>query len=143
MMKPPFWKSLQAIRTTQFNIKEKGEHLLHGRGDVTIIPLSSDSFLLEESGIWELADGQQVEYRNRYRWTWDDGNCIQIAQWRGDEPVHLVTLRQNGEEWHTDCPHLCGSDRYSAVFYPAQLQLHWKIVGEKKDHLIFTQYSTR
>jgi len=135
------WQQLTQITSTHFQITEKGTHLLQGDGVVQIEKVSETELILTEKGKWILNDGQLIDYRSRYRWRWDNGR-IHIAQWRGEEPVHLVTLRPTSpQEWHTEEAHLCGTDYYSAqLIQSKQLQIEWTIIGDKKNHHIIANY---
>ncbi|WP_155834323.1 DUF6314 family protein [Halotalea alkalilenta] len=88
-----------------------------------------------------------VAFRNRYRLTWFDDRLRLHHERRGEANAvwlfDLVEHDDGTDSLHSEQPHPCGSDSYSATLTltPSGFSLSWKIEGPRKNECLSYRYS--
>lgn len=119
-----------------------------GEGSVKVVEEGASVLLFQESGDWEMENGQRMQFSNMLRWTLDVASgTIGLEHLRrgASKPVFLFYLKPKKEGLLVSVDsHLCGADAYfgQVQMGPHFLKLGWKIVGPKKNDRIESLYSS-
>lgn len=142
------WSRLKAVRMLLINARvEASESNRRGKGDVKVIEESASVLLFQESGIWQLENGQEIHFSNTQRWALDlASGTIALEHLRQgmDHPVFLVHLKPKSDDLLASVDsHLSGVNTYLAQVQigPQFLQLSWRIVGLKRNDRIESFYT--
>ncbi len=141
------WDRLSRVRVLSFVARSERPGGWNGKGSGTVIvqQTTKGSMTFAESGVWRPEGGNDIRFRNVFRWT-IAGETLRLEHLRfgEDHPVYLFDLAPAGEgEWRSVSPHLCSEDRYSArlVVRDDGIVLRWSIDGPRKREEIEYVYS--
>jgi hypothetical protein len=144
-----FWTRLCAVRKLTFISKSKNDlgHNGKGNGDVVISKEGDNVLIFHEKGCWKGENGHELDFSNTFRWTIDRlASMVSLEHLRRgmNHPVflfHLIPIGSNALECIDS--HLCGGDTYfgKIAFDANFLQLHWRIIGPKKNEEINYYYT--
>lgn len=142
------WDRLKTVKLLLINAKlDAGDSHKRGKGDVRVLEESTSVIYFQESGVWQLENGKQIQFSNTLRWTLDlSSGTIALEHLRlgVDHPVFLVHLKPKNESMLASVDsHLNGSNAYfgGVQIGPHFLQLSWRIVGPKKNDRIECLYT--
>lgn len=146
-----FWEKLTLVSqlTFQAKTKAKEENGWNGKGlgEVTITKEGATILIFNEKGIWQSKEGNEVSFKNSFRWTLDrNAGIISLEHLRRghDHPVFLFHLAPNGKQSLSSIDsHLCEGDTYFGQIYfdPYVLKLSWRVIGPKKNEEIDYYYT--
>lgn len=116
-----------------------------GVGSVVVEPDDAGVVIFRESGTWRPAGGDDLRFRNAYRWAATGERAVSLEHLRlGDErPVFLFELApETTSSWASVAPHPCGEDRYSArlLVEDEHITLRWTVIGPRKVEAIEATY---
>lgn len=138
-------KSVEQLQTqAKLHLDPAGKQ---GRADVKVVEEGPSVIYFQESGVWLMENGREIQFSNTLRWTLDlSSGTIALEHLRhgAGKPVFLFHLSPKNETLLTSIDsHLCGSDAYfgQVQIGPGFLQLRWKIIGPKKNDRIESLYS--
>lgn len=118
-----------------------------GKGTVLVDLLDPVTMVFHERGAWTPDGGQEINFRNVFRWTLDsEGRSIRLEHLRfgADNPVYLFDLVPVcAEALEATEPHVCREDLYAARMEYDQdvIRLSWTITGPRKNESIAYVYS--
>ncbi len=146
-----FWEKLQKVKTLMFNantkVQQEGGWHGKGQGEVTIIKESDHALLFQEKGTWQGKQGNELNFSNTFRWSFDRlSGVISLEHLRRgpDHPVFLFHLAPSGKNSLSSVDsHLCEGDTYFGQIYFDHhgLRLNWRVIGPKKNEEIDYYYS--
>ena len=141
------WNRLKVVKMLMINAKLHLETAVkRGKGDVVVVEENPSQLLFQENGIWQVENGQEIQFNNALRWSLDlSSGTIGLEHLRhgAAKPVFLFHLKPKRETLLASVDsHLCGSDAYfgQVELGPHFLQLSWRIVGPKKNDRIECLY---
>ena len=144
------WQRLLAVTQLRFEAHSRAGSKTgwngHGTGVVRVETVDYATILFHESGSWRQEFGQEIAFRNVFRWSVDDEcDVIRLEHLRfgPDRPVHLLDLAAVGEGvLEAVEPHVCGPDNYSGRIEcgPESVKLNWTVIGPKKNESIAYTY---
>lgn len=143
------WHCLAAITALRFVSKSANNTGWSGcgKGLVAVDLFNANTVIFTETGTWQADTGQQFDFNNVFRWSFDNStDIIQLEHLRygANNPVHLFDLTLiNNFEWQSITPHLCCDDVYSAILSRVgnTIEMQWTIKGPKKNEYIHYWYS--
>lgn len=147
-----FWKRLSKANTISLHVKTKSieENGWNGKGTgEVIVEREGESILIfQERGSWIGKEGQDIDFKNIFRWTLDQKiGLISLEHLRfgPQHPVFLFHLSPSGNNTLSSIDsHLCNSDTYYGQMFcdPHYLRLNWRVIGPKKNEEIDYYYTT-
>lgn len=145
------WQRLLQVRQVTFHAKNRsgkeGSYAAKGRGEVIVTNEGSHCLIFHERGSWKKGNDPEIDFSNVYRWTLDEkAQLIGLEHLRHgpDRPVFLLFLRPTeGQNLESVDPHLCAEGTYfgNLRVHPHFLQLHWRLIGPKKNEEIDYLYA--
>lgn len=143
------WEQLGGISQLSFVARSgNGTAGWNGSGTGTVLVQQHPGVIVfRESGSWQTATGQNLTFRNVFRWTLDPrGGHTQLEHLRYGEkqPVFLFDLIAMSDTALASAePHRCVADIYTSrlLLHSHGFSLDWYIQGAKKDEHICYQYS--
>lgn len=146
-----FWEKLVQVTQLSFQAKTKSKEENgwngKGSGEVTITKEDPCVLIFHEKGNWQSKQGDEVSFKNTFRWTLDrDAGVIALEHLRRgpDHPVFLFHLAPNGKHSLSSVDsHLCEGDTYfGQIFFDRHgLKLNWRVIGPKKNEEIDYYYT--
>jgi len=141
------WEVLQRVRSLQFVARSESATGWNGSGSGEVIVESptSDILIFKESGSWQPPSGQNIRFRNVFRWSLLGPQTVRLEHLRfgAEHPVYLFDLAPSAESaWASVSPHLCSEDCYSAELKLKEngLSLRWTVTGPKMQETIAYDY---
>jgi len=144
------WQRLLAVTRLEFEARSGADSKTgwngHGTGVVRVESMKFATILFHESGSWRQKSGEEIAFRNVFRWSIDtEGDVIRLEHLRfgPNRPVHLLDLAIVGEDLLEAAePHACGADNYSGRMQYGQesIQLCWTVIGPNKNESIAYTY---
>lgn len=143
------WSRLKSVESLQ---TQAGLHsdprVQRGRADVKVVEESPSVIYFQESGVWQMENGREIQFSNTLRWTLDLSSgtiALEHLRYGTGKPVFLFHLKPKKESLLVSIDsHLCGSDAYfgQVQIGDGYLQLSWKILGPKKNDRIESLYTS-
>ncbi len=143
-----FWEKLLKVAQLTFNAKSREESGWNGKGkgDVVVVKENNNTLIFNEKGSWHGKLGDEVNFTNVFRWTFDRHiGVISLEHLRRgpDHPVFLFHLAPTSKHSLTSVDsHLCDGDTYFGQihFDRFSLRLNWRVIGPKKNEEIDYYY---
>lgn len=136
------WQHLQKIAVVQFKAKSGSGIGWDGAaiGVVKVLRPASDVLVFEETGEFRKPDGQQMNFRNTFRWTrMEDKLRLEHLRFGADNPVFLFDMACDADgTWREIIPHPCRDDCYSAILRleDETILVRWSVNGPKRNETI-------
>jgi hypothetical protein len=142
------WKLLSEVKTLELHAASL-QPKWHGTalGKVVLSTENPDILIFSETGEWNSGDSPRVRFFNIYRWRMAGKGILELSHLRNginSAPVHLLDFKQTGNlKWHSEKPHLCHEDVYTATLTIAEtvIELDWNIKGPAKNQTVKCFYS--
>lgn len=146
-----FWERLLGVKELMFKAttksKEQKKENRQGNGIVVAEKRGDKELIFHEKGSWKGGHQEEVSFTNIFRWTLDlDAGVISLEHLRRgpEHPVFLFHLAPSGKYSLLSVDsHLCLGDTYFAqIRFPSLgFQLHWRVIGPKKNEEIDYYYA--
>lgn len=146
-----FWQRLTTISKLTFTAQSKSPDNQgwngNGKGEVAVSKEGINTLTFVEKGSWVNQHGEEVNFSNVFRWTWDKkAGMIALEHLRRgiQQPVFLLHLVPAGDFALTSLDsHLCASDAYfgQVQFDEHLVRFNWRVIGTKKNEEIDYYYS--
>ena len=140
------WQRLLQVKHLSFSAQSKAEQPSGwngiGKAKVEIHSVASRSIIFKEQGSWTSHEGKQFDFKNALRWTWHTSQALctlEHLHYGPDHPIVLVEFKPTSHmQFEVVQPFLCTPDTYLAHLYcdPHFIQLHWRILGPRKNEEI-------
>ena len=140
------WEKMNTIKQMTFSAVSLGQENTGwngvGKGQVIIQKQTDDVIVFNESGLWTSKDGDELSFKNVFRWTLDRfQQLITLEHMRFGEqnPVFLFHLAQTDEDsLESINSHVCKDDTYLGQVKCSDhsIKLNWRIIGPKKNEEI-------
>lgn len=144
------WERLRAVKSLSFSAQSKQNSQSgwngNGKANIKMETPSPYCIISQEQGIWTTEEGQEFDFKNSYRWTWNSSkSLISLEHLRhGQErPVFLFELTPvSATQFKTLHPYLCKDDTYLATLTrkSSTLEFHWRILGPRKNEEVHYVY---
>ena len=144
------WQRLNQIRHLTFHAQtrsKEGGWNGKGKGEVIVRSEGDKILIFQEKGSWRGEQGQEFDFSNAFRWTFDpQANMIALEHLRHgwNHPIFLFHLVPSGSQSLESLDsHLCEGDTYFGRIYCDQhsLRLNWRVIGPKKNEEMDYYYS--
>lgn len=144
------WKKLTSIKELFFNAKTKSSETSGwqgvGRGTVTVTKEKERVLIFSEKGKWRQDLGNELDFTNIFRWTFDPQGMISLEHLRlgPQNPVFLFHLVPIQKKVLTSLDsHLCGNDSYHGqlLLDTKGIKLSWRVIGPRKNEQIDYYYT--
>lgn len=135
---------IKTLKLTAASLEPKWDGIAEGR--VNLSKTSQNVLVFSETGEWNFTEKPKIKFFNIYRWKrFSEDEILELSHLRNgkDNPVHLLNFKKAGEkEWHSQQPHLCHEDIYSAIISVKKdsISLKWKIDGPAKKQTVVCFY---
>jgi DNA-binding transcriptional ArsR family regulator len=145
------WQHLLQIKQLSFSAQSKADHPSGwngiGKAKVEVQSITTHTLMFQEQGSWTSEEGQQYDFKNVFRWTWQATQSLITLEHLRHGPDHPVVLFELSPvsltRFETIQPFICRQDTYLANLYCDRhfIQLHWRILGPRKNEEIHYLYT--
>ncbi len=136
------WRKLGSVAVVQFKAESKSGIGWDGAA-IGVVKVSRPAFhvlVFEECGQFRKPDGQEMNFRNTFRWTQIEDNIrLEHLRFGVDNPVFLFDMACDADgTWREIHPHPCRDDCYSATLRleDETILVRWMVNGPKRNEII-------